>query len=125
MFSIWDFAFFLLTKLDPLGLIFSFGWGGGGSGGRPPPPAIGANTAPWANGSELVKRKKSKSNPKMTKWQKIIKFKWSPYFWLGGLKNSSGRGVLLGCDVFQAERIIVIFTPIFKILMYFPSLYPS
>ena len=35
--------------------------------------AIEANTAPWAKGSELVKRKKSKSNPKMTKWQKNYK----------------------------------------------------
>ena len=60
----------------------------------------------------------------MTKWQKFIQFKWSPYFWLGRVKKSSGRGVLLGYDMFQAERNIVIFIPIFKFLMYFPPLYP-
>ena len=64
------------------------------------------------------------ANPKATKWPKFIEFEWSPYFWLGGLKNSSGRAVLIGCDMFQAELNIVIFTPIFKILMYFPPLYP-
>ena len=84
---------------------------GGWAGGRHPPPSIGANTALWAN-------------TKITKWQKIIKFKCSPYFWLGGLKNSSGKGVHLGCDMFQAERNSDFLLPFFLNFNVFPTPIP-
>ena len=58
-------------------------------------------------------------NPKMTKWQNLIKFKWYPYFTRRGSKNSSGMGKLLGYEMFQAKQNRVIFSPTFKIFNVF------
>ena len=115
---LWFFFFW------PTQTLWAQNLGGGGAGDDPHPLRL-EPSLPTSNTNVLSHQAtKNVANPKMTKWQKILKFKWSPYFWLGGSKNSSGRGELLGYDMFQAEQNLVFLLTFFKFSMYFPPLCP-